>query len=220
MGADTCHIARVPTGMAPSHPSGLGQPFGWHPSTRVLPGSAPRLPLIRIHTFAEYVLSHSLMSHFPCLLSSPPPREFNSPLDSPRHLLPCQAPIRCSIKTSSEGRNYCQFQAGKFCILRLIRQTCDRWDLGGTGRGSDLSKAMNRGATPGGRSPVTPTGCPPLREPHQRAETLWESLGLLPLPENCSLPILGHPGFLLPLLFPKAEEQAAQTAVELGLFSS
>lgn len=37
VGVDLCHIALVPTTMALSHPSGFGQPFGWHPSTAVLP---------------------------------------------------------------------------------------------------------------------------------------------------------------------------------------
>lgn len=45
---------------------------------------------------------------------------------------------------------------------------------------------------------------------------LWESLGCFQLPENCSLPVLSDLSFLLPLLSP-AEEEAAQTAVELGL---
>lgn len=132
--------------MAPQHegPSWLCTPLAPHSNSHLCGICAEPFTYVSLPLFTVF----------------PPPREFNSPLDSPRHLLPCQARIRCSIKTSSQGTNYCQFQAGKFWILRLIRQTCDRWGLWGTGRGSDLSKVMNRGATPGGRSPITPPRMP------------------------------------------------------------
>lgn len=98
----------------------------------------------------------------------------------------------------------------------------DRGGWGGRDSGavSSLALQLRKSATTApsrrGRSPVTHPHPNPSGNPTGGRKSSGSPWGSSRLPGNCSLPIPDHLLSLLFLLSP-AEEEAAQTAVELGL---
>lgn len=88
------------------------------------------------------------------------------------------------------------------------------WDI--SSLALQLRKSAMTASSPWGRSPATQPDSHISGNPTSGRKSSGSPWGSSRLPGNCSLPI---PDNLLSLLFPlsPAEEEAAQTAVELGL---